>query len=131
MGQALHECMAKATSAEGDQLQYGVNWSLSRRALLKVYRDRLECGDWTIPYDEVQDATLFSIRQMFIPGYVLKVSTNAAVFHFGLNPGRYWRGRLPFEVKREKGTLCYTPLSIAIRIALIASIAYMLWDRFF
>ena len=123
--------MAKATVAEGDQLKYGPNWLLSRRARLKVFSDRLECGDWKIKREEISSAVLYSIRQsLVIPGYVLKVETDGKTYHFGLNYDSFWKGELPFPVKREPGKLTYSTFSIAIRLAAMGALAYFLWQRF-
>lgn len=124
----LHKCMTKATTAEGDQMQYGPNWVLSRRAILKVFPDRLECGNWTIPYANISDAVLYSIRStLFIPGYVLKVQTPDKTYHFGLNWGRFWTRELPFPVSREQGKLGYSKYSLLVRIGLLGSVGYLLW----
>jgi hypothetical protein len=87
MSELLHKCMTKATTAEGDQRKYGPNWVISRRGSLKIFDDRLECGDWRIDYTEIKDAVLCSFRSFFlrIPGYILTVETNDRTYHFGLN----------------------------------------------
>lgn len=131
MRKLLHKCLTKATSAEGDQLQYGPNWAISRRAFLKVYDDRFECGDWMIPFSTFTRATLYSIRPTLgIPGYVLKLETQDKTYHFGLNWGRFWKGELPFVVTREKGKMGYSAFSVVIRVILIAYIGWWLWSRF-
>ena len=123
----LHTCMTKATTAEGDQMRHGPNWVLSRRARLKIFDDHLACGDWTIDYGDIQSTTLFSIRSNFIiPGYVLRVETEAKAFHFGLNPGRFWKGDLPFPVSREKGKLGYSVFSLLVRLLLVGYLTYRL-----
>jgi hypothetical protein len=98
--------MTKATAAAGDQMKHGPNWALSRRAILKVFDDRLECGDWKVPFSEISEAKLYSIRStLFIPGYVLQIQTHEQAYHFGLNWGSFWTKELPFPVKRERGKL--------------------------
>ena len=117
-GTLLHQCMTKATTAEGDALRHSQNWLLSRRATLQVWSDRLVCGNWVIPYSAFVEATLFSTRQMLIPCYVLRVRTADRTYQFGLNPGRYWSGDLPFPVVREKARLGYSPFSLALRLCI-------------
>jgi hypothetical protein len=131
MSNLLHKCMTKATTAEGDQRKYGPNWLTSRRGSLKVFDDRLECGDWRINYAEVQRAVLLSFRSFFlrVPGYILTVETADRKYHFGLNGwGRFWKGDLPFEAERENGTLGFTWFSIALRIVLAGYVGYILWQ---
>jgi hypothetical protein len=125
--------MTKATTAQGDQRNYGPNWVISRRASLKVFDDRLDCGDWRIDYREIKTAVLCSFRTFFlrIPGYILTVETEDRTYHFGLNGwGRFWNGDLPFELKREKGKLGFTWFSIIVRVILVGYIAYLLWQLF-
>lgn len=131
MSTALHKCQTKATTAEGDQRKHGPNWITSRRGSLKVFDDRLECGNWRIEYPEITNAVLYSFRSFFlrIPGYILTVETDAKTYHFGLNGwGKFWKGELPFEVSREKGRLKFTWFSIVVRVMLFSYIAYMLWQ---
>lgn len=129
MSHLLHRCMTKATTAEGDDIRRSLNWVLSRRGLLKVFDDNLECGDWSIAYTEIDDAVLFRTRQMLIRCYVLRIKTRGTVYQFGLNPGRYWSGELPFPVSRESAVLGYSWYSIIIRVVAIAALIYLLRRR--
>lgn len=125
--------MTKATTAVGDQRMYGPRWVAARRGRLKVYDDRLECGDWRIDFDEIEDAVLFSFRSFFfrIPGYVLTVETPERTYHFGLGGwGRFWKGELPFGLRRETGRLGFSWFSIAVRVVLFGYVAYLLWQWF-
>lgn len=122
----LHRCMTKATTAEGDDVRHSLSWVLARRALLEVWPDRLVCGDWTIRYDEIRGAVLFSVRSSFlIPGYVLRIRHGKDIYQFGLNWGRFWKGDLPFHVRREKATLGYSPWSLSVRIVIVG---LLLWQ---
>ena len=130
MEQTLHSCMTKAVIADGDQLQSGPQWITSRRARLKLYEDRLECGDWSIRYDDIRQAVLSSFRSPILrtPGYVLAVRTDTETYHFGLNGWRYWKGKLPFHVIRQKSKLRLSLLSFLARAVLIAYAAYFVWN---
>lgn len=130
MSQLLHRCMTKATIAEGDDIRHSLNWLVSRRGILKVYDDRLECGDWDIPYSDIEEAVLFQTRQMFIPCYVLRVRTNNRIYQFGLNPGKYWASELPFPVRRESAKLAFSWFSLVIRMGTLAAIVFWIWSRF-
>lgn len=130
-GSLLHKCMTKATTAEGDALRHSQNWVMARRATLQVWDDRLVCGDWTIPYSTIREAVLISIRStFFIPGYVLRVRTDDRTYQFGLNPGRFWRGELPFPVSRERGRLAYSPFSLIVRLVILGYILHYAWTHF-
>lgn len=121
--------MTKAVIADGDQLRTGLKWIMARRGYLKLYPDRLECGNWTIQYDKIQEATLSSFRSpiLRIPGYVLAVRTDHKTYHFGLNGWRYWKGELPFPVIRQQAFLKLSPISILARVVLIGYVVDYIW----
>ena len=81
-----YKCFCKATNREKGDPRYSHNWVAARRAFLKVYDDRIECGDWTIPYDEMERVHRFRIRSFLIPSSVLQVITKHATYQFGVNP---------------------------------------------
>jgi hypothetical protein len=129
MQQPLHTCMTKAVIADGDQLRMGPRWLTSRRARLKLYDDHLQCGDWTIAYVDIREAVLAKIRTplLRIPGYVLSVRTDENTYHFGLNPGSYWKGELPFRATHTTSKLRLSLFIFLIRAALIGYLAYLAW----
>ena len=127
MSETLHRCMTKATTAEGDDVRRGLSWVLSRRGTLKVTTDALICGDWNIPYAEISDAVLFSLRGAVFPGYVLRVKSGSQIYQFGLNPGKYWKGELPFECERDSARIGRSWFSTTVRVLLIGYIVYRLW----
>lgn len=129
MADHLHHCMTKATTAVGDQRRHGPNWLTSRRGMLTVFADHLECGNWRIDYSDITDAVLFSFRSTLlrIPGCILTIATPDRTYHFGLNGwGRFWEGELPFRVRREQGKIGYTWFSIAVRLTLVVCLGYEL-----
>lgn len=129
MTKPLHRCMTKATTAEGDGVRHSFNWAVSRRGILEVGADSLASGDWVIPYSEIDEAILYSVRQMFIPGDILLVKSRSVTYQFGLNWGPFWTRDLPFPVRRESARIGYSWYSIAVRVALLGLLAYWLWRR--
>jgi hypothetical protein len=129
LAKPLHRCMTKATTAEGEGVRYSLNWAIARRGILVVGADALACGDWRIPYSEIDEAVLYSVRQMLIPGYILLVRSRGVVYQFGLNWGRFWSRELPFPVRRERARLQYSWYSVAVRVALLGLFVYWLWRR--
>jgi hypothetical protein len=127
--QPVYSCITKAIVADGNQLRTGPKWVTSRRGRLKLFGDRLECGDWTIPYVNIREAVLSSFRSpiLRIPGYLLAVRTDSDTYHFGLNGGRYWEGELPFPVQRQKARLKMSMISIVARVLLIGYALYVVW----
>lgn len=125
----IYRCMTKGVRGAPEQFEYGLKWITSRRGFLKVFRDRLECGDWNIPFSAIDEAELFQTRSGIIPCFILKVRTADNTFQFGLNGNKFWKSDLPFEVKRTKGRLKYSAFSICLRIALISGLVWYVFFR--
>lgn len=130
MAHLLHRCMTKATTAEGDDIRRSFNWVTARRGILKIYDDHLELGNWHLPYHDFDEAILFSIRQTFIPGYVLRVKTQGSIYQFGLNYSRFWKRDLPFSVERQPMRLKLSRFSMAIRTISLFGLGYLIWQFF-
>jgi hypothetical protein len=129
MNQPIHSCMTKAVIADGDQLESGPQWLTSRRGRLKLFDDHLECGNWSIRYEDIREALLTSFRShiLQIPGYVLAIRTDTQTYHFGLNGWRYWDGELPFPVKRTQARLRMSLFSFLVRAMVLGYIVYVAW----
>ena len=125
----IYSCMTKGVRGAPEEFEYGLKWITSRRAFLKVFEDRLECGDWNVSYSAIEEAELFQTRSGIIPCFILKARTADNTFQFGLNGNKFWKGDLPFEVKRTKGRLEYSVFSICLRIALIAGLVWYVFFR--
>ena len=124
----LYRCMTKGVKGAAEEFKYGMKWITARRAFLKVYQDRIECGDWILPYSAFEEAVLFQTRSGLIPCFILKIRTSNNAFQFGLNGNKFWKGDLPFDVVREKGRLKYSWFSIVFRFLLVAA---LVWHFFF
>lgn len=120
--------MTKGVRGASEEFEYGMSWVTARRSFLSVFHDRLECGDWSIPYHMITQAVLFKTRQMFIPCYILKIRTEESAYQFGLNGNKFWAAELPFPVVRETGRLKYSKFSIALRMILVLA---LIWYFFF
>jgi len=59
----------------------------------------------------------------------LSVDTDKGAYHFGLNPGKFWKGELPFPVTRQKARLRMSPRSVVARVVVIGYLAYLVWRR--
>lgn len=133
MTKAIHEERTAALDVpEEPATKFGPNWILSRRGILTIYFDRLTCGDWIVRYDEIESAVLYSIPYFgVIPCYLLVVETENDVLRFGLNGwNSFWKGELPFPVRREKGVIGYTVSSIVLRLFILAVIIHWLVTEF-
>jgi hypothetical protein len=101
MQKPLHRYLVKAVRAECDQFQYGREWLLARRGLLKIFEDHLECGDWRIPYSEISEAVVQPTRtRVLLPSCLLKIQTPEEIYHFRFLRLAFAEQELPFTVKR-------------------------------
>ncbi len=130
MAHVIYQCMAKAGVYEAGAAQKASSWLRIRRGILQVTDSALVMGDLTIRYEKIDEALLLSTRTWFIPGYVLRVRTERTIHDFCVNWGRFWKGELPFPVRRVKARVRWTPSAVAIRALLIAAVLYWLWTRF-
>ena len=126
MTDLLYRCWTKATTQETGEPRRSFNWVRSRRAWFKVYEDRIECGDWTIPTSAVENAVLYEARQFFIPARVLSVEAEGVTYQFGFNPWCRVGQHLPFDVRNEKIKLSGSPFSIVVRLVLLVYIIYLI-----
>jgi len=130
MRELRYKCWTKATGRESGDPRRSAVWAGSRRAWFKVFVDRIECGDWIIVSSSIQEAVLFETRQLFIPVFVLRLSTGDITYQFGFNPWCRVAQHLPFKVERRRVKLGYSAFSIAVRVGLIIAVAYWMWRRF-
>lgn len=129
MSKLIYRCWTKATSREEGQPGPSLNWAISRRAWFRIYRDRVECGDWVLPVDELQHAVLYEGRQIGVPVRVLELRTERGTYQFGFNPWVAIERHLPFPFSREKIRLRYSVFSLVVRIALILYLGFFIWQR--
>ena len=121
--------MTKGVQGAADQFEYSLSWVAARRAALNVFPDRIECGDWVIPFCDIIESTLFETRQWFIKCYILKIKTDAKTYQFGLNGNKFWQGDLPFDVERLSGRLKYSRYSIVVRAMFVMGIVWYIFFR--
>ena len=128
----LYQCITKAVRGEADPLQYGSQWALSRRAFLKVYDDRMVCGDWTLGFEEQSQARLVGFRAGLLrrKGQLLTIVNAEDTFHFGLIDSEFWHGELPFDVERGTAALSYSGFSIVSRSILVLGFLLLLYSLF-
>ena len=127
MSDPVYRAWTKGIEGETGPPRRSTAWATARRAWLRCYPDRIECGDWVIPAADVRDAVLYDTRQALFPVSVLAVSTGARTFQFGFNPWVRVAPHLPFVVRRERVRLGYSPISIAARVMLLGWIGWWLW----
>ena len=125
----LYKCMCKGTNRESSEPRYSQNWLASRRANFKVFTDRIECGNWKIPFAEITKVHLYRSRQMFIPVKILHVTTSSGNYQFGFNPWAHPEKHLQVEYEESTVRLRYSLYSILVRVAAVSLLVYWVWRR--
>lgn len=125
-----YKAWCKATDREDSEPRYSYKWAISRRAWFRIYEDRVECGDWKIPFESIEKAIVYKTKQMFIPATVLQLITKSKSYQFGFNPWASPIQHLQVEVEEKSIKLKYSALSIAIRVFLIGYLIYFIYSKY-
>jgi len=129
MAPPIYRAWTKAIRTDDSTPGYSASWITAVRGWLKVYPDRIVCGDIDIPIAAIKSAVLYEARQWFIPVYILAVKTVDGTYQFGLNPWTTIDRKLPFQFTRERVRLQYSRFSIAVRAAIVAYAIYLIFHR--
>ena len=124
----LFACFTKATTREAGPPRFAASWLAARRGRLLLFRDRLVCGDWVVPYTAIQGAVLYRLRGL-VGGSVLEVSTATTTYQFGLNPWVAIERHLHFPFTTESVRMRYSALAVVLRIVVAAWLVYALVER--
>ncbi len=120
-----YSCFCKAIKGVDSTPEYSAKWIGSKRESFKVYEDKISCGSWVVPFDEIDSATLFKTKQWFIPAEVLQLITKTESYQFGFNPWSRPTVHMNIPMSEQRVRLGYSTFSIAIRVVLVGvAIAY-------
>ncbi|KPP92070.1 MAG: hypothetical protein HLUCCA08_07045 [Rhodobacteraceae bacterium HLUCCA08] len=98
----LYWCAVKAIRLEVPQPPgLSRNWATARRGILRIRPDRATCGDWTIPFDQITGAVVWTGPSPLGRTRVLMLSTAEASWQFSLNPWANPLPHLPFAVEER------------------------------
>jgi hypothetical protein len=118
------------TSTNQD-IQRGLDWVISQRAVVLLTENKIICGKWSIPLDTISTAQLLKINSLFGAGQILKVqTTDDKNYQFGMQLNPEWTNQQRLPLKYEKGQVKYSAFSIIIRIILVGYLIYWLYERF-
>lgn len=98
-----------------------------RRVRLRVYGDGLEFAGQRLGYEALDEAVLISVRQFFVPSFVLRVESGGKTLNFGVNSDPFWRGELPFAVRRVRGKVRLPLVFKLLRLVLLGGLAWLGW----
>ncbi len=125
----IYKCFCKATNRETGKPRYSHNWLFSKRAFLKVFESRLECGRWIIPFENIRNMKLCWVSYGFFSAAILQVQTEDRTYQFGLNPwAKPWK-HIPIEYSEEDIRLEYSWFSIALRLLILAYLGWFFFIR--
>ncbi|MCC6605340.1 MAG: hypothetical protein IT327_19185 [Anaerolineae bacterium] len=130
MEKPLQRNYVKATDKETGPPRYSKNWLIAKRAFFEVYSDRLEIGNWIIPYNEIQDIVLFETKQGLFSVHLLQIETTEKNYQIGFNPWVNPIEYIPLEVRREKVQMQYSYFSIALRLTLATYLLLKILEQF-
>jgi hypothetical protein len=123
--------MTKGSNKESGDPRHSVNWVTSRRGSFKVFKDRIELGNWNIPFESIDKAIEYRVPYLpFLKVSVLEVNTSDMSYQFGFNPWANPIKYFPIDVEEKNQKMKYSTFSIIIRIALLIYFIYWLYETF-
>jgi len=115
---------------KNQDIQYGLDWVTSQRAVILLTDKNIICGKWTIPLDTISTAQLIKLNSIFGGGQVLKIQTeDGKNYQFGMQFNPEWTKQQVLSLTLEKRDVKYSLFSIIMRIIAIGCIIY--WIRQF
>ena len=94
----------------------------ARRRVFILTNKKITCGNWVLPIEKINDATLFDIGN----GYVLQVKINDHEFYqFGLAKNASWQTQNILDVKYEKISLKGSIFFQLIRFTVFGYVLYV------
>ncbi len=112
-------------------IQRGLDWVTSQRAVVMLTDKKIICGKWTIPLDTILTAQLIKIISLFGGGQVLKVqTTDDKNYQFGMQLNPEWTNQQRLPLTFEKGQVKYSTFSIVVRLIAVGYLIYGLYERF-
>lgn len=112
-------------------IQRGLDWVTSQRGVVLLTDQKLVCGKWTIPLDNISKAQLLKINSLFGGGQVLKVqTTDNKNYQFGMQLNPEWTSQQRLPLTLEKGQIKHSAFSIIVRLIAVGYLIYWVYERF-
>jgi hypothetical protein len=109
----------------------GADWVTSQRAVLLLTSNKVVCGKWTIPIEQIQSTQLLKFRSLFGDGAVLKLQTvDGTNYQFGMQINPEWIDQQVIPLTYEQTKIKHSPFSIAIRVIAVGYLIYWAYERF-
>lgn len=118
-------------TTSNQEIQRGLDWVTSQRAVVLLTDKKIICGKWTIPLDTIATAQLFKINSLFGGGQVLKVqTTDNKNYQFGMQLNSEWTSQQQLPLTLEKGQIKHSVFSVIVRLILVGYLIYWIYERF-
>lgn len=104
---AIYTCRCMALDNQGDDVRLSYRWLRAQRATLRLTTKGMEWQNWSIPYDEIDDAMIYRYPDYLTGACTLVIWTKGRNYHFQLPSSSqfwyvldpFWRGPVPFPIR--------------------------------
>lgn len=113
-------------------IQRGIDWVTSQRAVVMLTDKKIICGKWTIPLETISTVQLIKIHSLFGNGQVLKIqTTDDKNYQFGMQLNPEWASQQTLPLTLEKGPVKNSAFSIIVRLIVAGYLIYWIYNHFF
>lgn len=127
---AADACKGIVTTTHQD-IQRGLDWVTSQRAVVMLIDKKIVCGKWIIPLDNIATAQLIKVNSLFGGGQVLKVqTTDDKNYQFGMQLNPEWTNQQRIPLTIEKGQVKHSAFSVIVRLIAVGYLIYWIYERF-
>lgn len=123
---------SKGIATEKNQdIQRGLDWVTSQRAVILLTDKKIICGKWTIPLNTISAVQLLKINSLFGSGQVLEIQTeDGKNYQFGMQLNPEWTNQQILSLTIEKGQVKYSLFSIIMRLFAVVYLIFWFYGRF-
>ncbi|UXE67184.1 MAG: hypothetical protein KA713_09295 [Chryseotalea sp. WA131a] len=115
-------------TTDNQDVRRGIDWVNSQRAVIIMTTEKIVCGKWTIPIDNISTAQLVKINSLFGGGQVLKIRTlDNTNYQFGMQLNDDWSVQRVLPLTIENAQTKYSTFSIIMRLFAIGCVLYGLY----
>lgn len=118
-------------TVKNQEVQQGLNWATSQRAVIMLTDKKLVCGKWIIPLNQISSGQLIKVKALFISGQILKIQTkDNENYQFGMQLNTEWTNQQVLPLTVETGQIKHSAISIIVRIITVSCLIYLLYYIF-
>lgn len=123
---------SKAITTKGDRnIERGLEWVGSKRAVVMLTDKRVKCDNWDIPFENIETVQLLKIGSLFGQGQVLKIKTkDNNHYQFGMQFNPEWTDQSVLPLTIEQGKIKTSTFSLIVRLIAIGYLIYWVLERF-